>query len=116
MILAPLYLKFKNVANPEKFFKKQFMAAALAGFVVTNGAMAVLAYDIYRDEIKNKQDFSIYDSISWDSVRKHGAKGIAALGLSYAGEAGLIYSLAGMAYWRSRRRKERQQHPKPPEK
>lgn len=114
MIAATLYQKFKNVADPQKYFKKHFIAAAFSGFVAAYGTAGYLAYDIYRQETKTNKEFSLYDVFSWDTVKKHGLKGAAAYGIGYIGDIGFVYGLAGMAYQRSRRRKDAQQ-PKPSE-
>lgn len=108
MLLSPLYKKFRNVANPEKFFKKQFIAAAVAGVALSYTATGFIVYDIAKSEWKNREEFEVWDVLSFNMINKHGLKGGAAVGLGYAGDAALFYSLAGMAYWRSRRRNEKE--------
>lgn len=106
MLTAPLYRKFKNVANPKKFFKKQFIAAALTAFVGTYGAAGAVGYHIYQSEIQNNENFRLQDLFSLNAVRKHGLKGGAMTVLGYAGDISLLYSVAGLAHWRQKRKKE----------
>lgn len=113
MLLSPLYKVFRNVAKPEKVFRKQFIAAALVGFTVSYGAAGAIVYSAAKSEWNSGKEFNLSDLISIKLIKKHGLKGGAALGLSYAGDATIIYALAGMAYWRSRKNKDASPAPAP---
>lgn len=105
MLLSPLYRVFKKVANPEKVFKKHFIAAALTGFVGAYTVSGAIVYDIAHTEWQSRDDFKITDVLSWNLITQHGKKGATAVGVSYVGDVGGVYGFAGLAYWRSRKRK-----------
>jgi hypothetical protein len=103
MLASSLYNKFRNAANPQKFFRKSFIAASVAGFIGTYSAAGLIVYNIAQDEWRNDKDFHIASLFSWNAVRKYGFKGGAVAVLGWAGDVSLVYSMAGMTYWRSRR-------------
>ncbi len=115
MLIAPLYSKFKNAANPERFFKKQFIAAALVSVAVSYSATGAIVYNIGKSEWEDKKDdFHITDLLSFNLIQKHGVQGSVAVGLSYVGDISFLYTLAGIAFWR-RHRNQSGDTPKPPQ-
>lgn len=105
ILLSPLYKKFKNVASPQKFFRKAFIAAALTGFTASYGGAALIVANVAQQEWKKDKEFGLASIFSLNLVREHGMRGGLAVGLTYVGDAAIVYSLAGMAYWRSRKGK-----------
>jgi len=109
LVTSPLLKVFKKVSNPQKFFKKQFIAAAFAGVVGTYVAAGAILYSSAKEEWNKKDGFQITDLFSINAVRKHGKNGVAAVAISYVGDACLIYGLAGVGYHRSRKKKQNKQ-------
>ena len=108
MLATPLYRLFEKVSNPQKFFKKQFIAAAFAGFVIAYGAAGAIIYNAIQDERRKKGNVELTDLFSLSLIKKHGKKGAAAIGIGYAGDVSLIYGVAGIVYWRRKRRQKEQ--------
>lgn len=106
MFVAPLYRKFKNAANPQRFFKKSFIAAALVGGITAYGAAGVLAFNIIKTELNSSSnEASLTNLFAWNIVKKHGIKAGVALGMTYPADVAFLYAGLGVLYWRKQAKK-----------
>jgi hypothetical protein len=110
LVLNSIRKAFKNVAEPEKVFRKSFIAAAAGIFVASYSTAGYFAWDSITTEW-NQENFQASRLFPWVLAYNHGANVAKAIAVSYIGDLAAIYAGAGIMFWHKKAHKKQQKPP-----
>ena len=104
-LTKPLSACFNRISNKEAAFSPRRIKMAFAAGVLTYGVSGACGVKMAYEMADSGHELHLADMMSWNAIGRGGPWGAAMVGVSYIGDAFLLYGAFGALYQR-RRRKE----------